>query len=373
MQYFNPIEDVLDIQLTPYGKQLLSQGKFKPAQYSFSDEDVLYNLQSARKTETQNSANERIINETPYTKTNPRNDTCVQSTNIETDPSIAQNNLLDSVKAKIKSLGNSDLGQQSAPKTNIYILEGTISGSSEFLISPTATLTTLGPTEGHDMINIPQIDIEILYRSTITDNFVEEKGFLDNFLNTPTNSDDAGKYTREGVIGDESYTDGGYVYVTRQKLFLLLEQENSKNSFENFELEVYDIQDEIDPVTKTNVLRKLRFAKSEEDIMVENDILLTQEEIARKIRIIEENASFAEDDALRDPDAPQRTDLVSYYLSVRTDAYSEITDIEVCNSVKMLKSNNFSMDIPFECPDNVPVDQSVYDIYYTDNKQNENC
>ena len=39
MQYFNPVEDVLDIQLTPYGKQLLSQGKFKPSQYSFSDED----------------------------------------------------------------------------------------------------------------------------------------------------------------------------------------------------------------------------------------------------------------------------------------------------------------------------------------------
>lgn len=373
MQYFNPVEDVLDIQLTPYGKQLLSQGKFKPSQYSFSDEDILYNPEAARIVETQNSTNERIINETVYTKVNARNDTCVQTTNIENDPSIAQNNLFDSIKSKIKSLGNSELGLQTAPKTNIYILDGTIIGSSEFLVASTGTLTTLGPNEGHDLINIPQIDVEVLYRTTITDGYGDDESFLYNFLNYSNNSDDSARYVREGVLGEQIYQDGGAINCTRQKLFILLEQENINNSFENFELEIYDIQDEIDPVTKTNVLRKLRFPKSEEDIMVENDILLSTNEIARKMRVIDENTSFAEDDQLRDPDAPQRTDLVNYYLSIRTDTYAEITEQEICQTVRLIKSKNFGIDIPYECKDTESGDQTVYDIYYTDDKQTDNC
>ena len=373
MQYFNPVEDVLDIQLTPYGKQLLSQGKFKPSQYSFSDEDVLYNPEAARITETQNSTNERIINETVYTKVNARNDTCVQTTNTENDPSIAQNNIFDSTKSKIKSLGSSDLGQQNAPKTNIYILNGTLSGSNEFMVPVTGTFISSSTKQGHESINIPQLDIEILYRSTITDNFVEEVGFLDSFYDKRLNSDDQTSFQREGVIGDDTYADGGVVHISRQKLLILIEQENSKNSFENFEIEVYDIQDEIDPLTETNVLRKLRFPKTEEDLRIENGILLSQKEIDRKKKIIDDNVIYAEDDALRDPTAIQRTDLVNYYISLRTDTYSEITDFEVCNAVKMLKSNNFSLDIPYECPDNIPFEQIAYDIYYSDNKENENC
>lgn len=373
MQYFNPTEDVLDIQLTPYGKQLLAQGKLKPSQYSFSDEDVLYNFEATKRFETQNSANERILNETPYTKVQARNDACITSTNIESDPSVAQNNVFDSTKALIGSLGNSELGNQSAPKTNIYVLEGTVSGSSEFMIAPSAVLTTLGPTEGHNLINIPQIDVEILYRSTISDSMGEDEQFISDFLKSPLASEDSSLFVREGVVNERVYTDEGIVFATRQKLFVLLEQENAPNNFENFEIEVFDIQDEIDPVTKTNVLRKLKFPKVEEDIMVENDVLLPQDEVLRRMRIINDNVVFADDEELRDPSAPQRIDLVNYYLQVRTDTYSEITSTEVCESVRLLKSNKFAMDIPYDCPDIASADQTVYDIYYTDDKQNDNC
>ena len=42
MEFFNKKEEVIDIKLTQYGKYLLSQGKFKPVFYSFSDEEILY-------------------------------------------------------------------------------------------------------------------------------------------------------------------------------------------------------------------------------------------------------------------------------------------------------------------------------------------
>mgnify|MGYP003142231761 CR=1 FL=1 len=42
MEFFNKKQDVLDLQLTGYGKQLLSRGLFKPFYYTFSDDGVLY-------------------------------------------------------------------------------------------------------------------------------------------------------------------------------------------------------------------------------------------------------------------------------------------------------------------------------------------
>ena len=45
MEFFDRKEEVLDVQLTQYGKYLLSVGKLKPVYYSFFDEDVDYDSQ----------------------------------------------------------------------------------------------------------------------------------------------------------------------------------------------------------------------------------------------------------------------------------------------------------------------------------------
>jgi hypothetical protein len=42
MEFFDRKEEVMDIQLTQYGKYLLSQGSFKPELYAFFDDDILY-------------------------------------------------------------------------------------------------------------------------------------------------------------------------------------------------------------------------------------------------------------------------------------------------------------------------------------------
>ena len=34
--YYNKKEEVIEIQLTQYGKELLAKGKFKPSHYAFS-------------------------------------------------------------------------------------------------------------------------------------------------------------------------------------------------------------------------------------------------------------------------------------------------------------------------------------------------
>ncbi len=43
-KFINRQEEVLQIQLTPYGKHQFSRGEFNPEYYAYYDEDILYDL-----------------------------------------------------------------------------------------------------------------------------------------------------------------------------------------------------------------------------------------------------------------------------------------------------------------------------------------
>lgn len=60
MTFFNTKEEVLDIQLTPYGKYLLSNGNFSPMYYDFFDDDILYDSQYGGQQEYQEEIQQRI-------------------------------------------------------------------------------------------------------------------------------------------------------------------------------------------------------------------------------------------------------------------------------------------------------------------------
>ena len=66
MTFFNKKEEVLSLELTPYGRHLLSLGKLKPKYYSFFDDDIIYNLDSAGLSEDSSEIKTRILTDTPY-------------------------------------------------------------------------------------------------------------------------------------------------------------------------------------------------------------------------------------------------------------------------------------------------------------------
>ena len=68
MTFFNKKTEVMQIEMTPYGRYLYSIGKFKPHSYEFVDEDILYKASGS--TEAQEAAHTRIISETPKLKIN---------------------------------------------------------------------------------------------------------------------------------------------------------------------------------------------------------------------------------------------------------------------------------------------------------------
>ena len=66
--FFNKKEEVIDIELTPYGKHLFSAGQFRPSFYSFYDNDILYDGAYGGIIEPQNNIVTRIKDGTPYLK-----------------------------------------------------------------------------------------------------------------------------------------------------------------------------------------------------------------------------------------------------------------------------------------------------------------
>ena len=65
MKFFNKQEQVIDLQLTQYGKYLLSTGKFKPVFYAFFDDGILYDPEYAYGPQEQKDIQNRIKSETP--------------------------------------------------------------------------------------------------------------------------------------------------------------------------------------------------------------------------------------------------------------------------------------------------------------------
>ncbi len=68
VKFFDQKQEVLQIELTPYGRQALSNGAFKPSYYAFYDTGILYDGAHGGITETQNQIVERIKNQTPRTR-----------------------------------------------------------------------------------------------------------------------------------------------------------------------------------------------------------------------------------------------------------------------------------------------------------------
>ena len=67
MAFLNKKEDVIDFQLTQYGKYLVSQGRFEPVYYAFFDDDIIYDQRyaSGSDLETQKDIEVRIFDNTP--------------------------------------------------------------------------------------------------------------------------------------------------------------------------------------------------------------------------------------------------------------------------------------------------------------------
>jgi len=312
MIFFNRKEEVLDIQLTQFGKHLLSKGVLKPVYYAFFDDDILYDAEFGGITEHQNAIEDRI-KETPRLKTQYlfhgveteiHRSIQMQRVRAEQDDSLDRNEpeitLLqpeaEKHYASATPLGNSALGVQNASSFKINFLKGAYTGSVSYISSSAL------PT-----VRIPQLDVELLHKTKIINNRFSLGGF----------------------------EDGTNIDVERDFLVLEVEETNGFRLNKNFDVEIYEVEDEIidGEATGRELLLPLSFPPEEKDYFItENDIL----KIDRRPR----------GDLEASPDLDPTK--VEYFFSVELD--TEINPLVMCEIKPVDKTKGLFSKRMFECP-----------------------
>ena len=129
MEFFDSKQEVIDIRLTQFGKNLLARGFFKPVYYQFFDDDILYNSEYAGFTEPQNNAEERIL-ETPRIKTQhvvigvetsfDEEQERIESGSAEVFKQITKNQKPEAVQKLLKyTLEKNEINSQESPRFKI--------------------------------------------------------------------------------------------------------------------------------------------------------------------------------------------------------------------------------------------------------------
>jgi hypothetical protein len=226
MEFFNKKEDVLDIELTEYGKSRLAIGKLNPAYYAFFDDDVMYDVSGSGFTEIQNDAEPRIQENTPKLKlirTRTGAETRVNQfiNNLETAIGNSNSDPAENVgafkqqqvfaeKGKLAAypLGRSSLKSRYNPAWSIEVLsEPDILSSQAFL------------NDDDYIDNVPQLDITIDYETYFGQGALPLQAISNHLGNTN-------------------------VYLALKENYLMMEilEENTDFEKENFDIQVYQSQ-----------------------------------------------------------------------------------------------------------------------------------
>ena len=178
MEFFDKKEDVIDLQLTQYGRFLLSKGKFNPVFYSFFDDNVLYNSQYSNLTEEQNRSEERIkeaqtmqpqISFSSLEKHFSTNYELILSGEQE-DGAIELQRTPEKNYALPQPLGTSDVNSEYSPSWSVNFLNGKLSNSVSYI-------DLKEKTGGANTLLIPQLESEITVQVsslTATDALTDE-------------------------------------------------------------------------------------------------------------------------------------------------------------------------------------------------------
>lgn|SRR3990167_1479806 len=252
MEFLNKKESVLDIQLTQYGKYLLSIGKLHPVYYSFGDDGVLYDaLYAGISTEGQNN-NQTRIKEIP-SMASQTNTHGVES-NIKLEANLLSQKFLQN------NLGTIDVHSSAMPAWEISVLAGELTSSVRHKVDH------LG-TRNIPQLNFKDAEFKIYVRQ---DQPPEDIG---NSVLQEGNSNDVGTASDLNLFLDK-FEDGSYVEIFENEIMIEVLEENTDISNEKFIVEVFKIESENKGNNNTiEILKPLRFANIKKNL-VQNGILL---------------------------------------------------------------------------------------------------
>jgi len=370
-KFLNKKEQVIDFELTPYGKYTLSIGSFKPIYYAFYDDGVLYDGKYAGlKHEKQNDIHERIKNKTSYLES------LVIFDEVETSPPypsqygsggpedsgfefdvvglyVRELDPLGSLAASLQQQPTPDVfkfnsaigdayfdgeSQQNAPAWKVVTLQGEISTSS-----PTNTAHSSRTLSGSVDQDIPQVNIDLFYTKRVQDNTLNpDPRKIINMVDTTA-----------------PFADGKVIQLIQNDLVVYAEELNTALLTENFDIEVFEVTTEyetfregtlptddetfdadfIEKTIPVETLQRKYFEKEDDQIV---DGLMTRE-TAQQIT----------------PGTQLSTDAVEYYFDILTD--SAVDQQLACKGATVFNKTSYYIDLDFECEEEAEI--MFYDIY----------
>jgi len=319
MTFFDKKEDVIDIQLTPYGKHLLSLGKMKPMYYAFFDDDILYNIdqvQSASLAEENTESFERITATTPTLR--PMKSFIGVETQLNrqdfylSEKKINYPSVNERVHYLINPIGTNDETSTKSPAWEMTFIQGEINS---------ATKTISSSTYGYQQI--PQITTDITYTMTIRNE-------------NDRSENERGRNSSPYVPASSVYDDGSYIHLEPQQVLLNILEKNGFNFKDGLEVEVF-LVDEVD----SNILKPLKFVKRKQSVI---------------------DGKLIDEVEQEDPEIDES--YVEYYFDLRVD--KEISEDDICKGLVELKSKDVYLDLDVECVDREGVDINIYGTRVTD-------
>tara|TARA_R110001583_G_scaffold24951_5_gene90760 strand:+ start:235 stop:1161 length:927 start_codon:yes stop_codon:yes gene_type:complete len=233
MTFFNKKEDVIKIELTPHGRNLLRNGELKPAYYAFFDDDIIYESQAGGFSENSTEAKVRILTDTPSLK--PQTTITGVESKYYDQATTEDDNIL------INPIGTNKPSSKKANGWEATAILGEFSSSVSYISSSNSP-----------MYNVPQIECEL--------DFTMSLGRLgeDDYI--------SGDYLTSEVANDDTF-----LKLEQSELLLYLLEKNGFSYKDSLSVEVFKYDyDEVN-------FRKISFTSLPNKI--ENDILLDESEV----------------------------------------------------------------------------------------------
>tara|TARA_Y100000592_G_scaffold45373_1_gene71993 strand:+ start:44991 stop:46115 length:1125 start_codon:yes stop_codon:yes gene_type:complete len=344
-KFLNKKEQVIDFQLTPYGRQRLSVGSLKPAYYAFFDDGILYDSEYAGISENQNKIHNRI-KESQYLEGLTRFEEIETSepppTLLEITAKEAAIHAGDIDISPPKKLANvnkyafgSAIGSalfdgkniQAAPAWKVVACQGNIAKSS-VIDTSNYDFTKAEFDQEASEFNIPQIDI--------TSTYTIEASPPTSYIDRDTVSD---------IVSETAaFADGNVIKLVRNDVVLYVEEQNTELLTENFDIEVFEIQDVGVADGSTEGVRTLERKYFEKEVkQIVNDLMVLPNPMSNK-----ENLKLS-------------TDAVEYFFDILKD--SEIDAKIGCNCASTFNRGSYYIDLDYECDTKASIDEIYYDIY----------
>lgn len=340
MTFFNKKEEVISIELTQFGKHILSKGMFKPEYYAFFDDDIIYDSNFAGvSTETQNEIVDRIKD---VPRTRPQYSFSGVETEISRDiRNIRRDNQLNEEKEKLMiqpvaekhfasaaPLGVAQLGSERTPAWSIDVLRGEIDGLVEVQVN-----------ERQPSLRIPQLDMDVVFTTKPIEG-TSEGGTSNN----PYWNDSIGRF---------GFEDGSDILLKEEFIALEIRELNSYNLNNEFEIEVFKVEQEIvdGESTDKEILIPLNFKPD-----IEKNYKITSNNVYVPTRPAQQEFFQLQ------------TDNVEYFLDIDVD--SQIDSQIMCKLKPVDRTKGLYSKRFYQCEDTT---EEIGDIYEPSSPYDDPC